>query len=227
MTEITVPQPTDEQRKLLDQHLRLVIEENKTTNLTRIVDWESAQILHIEDSIQGFPEFSDAPEGRYLDMGSGAGFPGIPLAILSGRDTLLADSVGKKTKALDKFISELGLSVTVSTYHGRIEDLATEHPGEFSVVTARALSQLSSLLELASPLLCKGGSLVCYKTQAESEELSHAKAVAQKLGMEFVSARGLVLSDGETQRAIIVFRKRCNPSMKLPRRVGLAQKKPF
>lgn len=227
MTEIDVPQPTVEQRKLLDQHLRLVIEENKVTNLTRIVDWESAQILHIEDSIQGLPEFYAAPEGKYLDMGSGAGFPGIPLAILSPRETLLVDSVGKKTKALDRFISELGLTGSVSTYHGRIEDLASERPGEFSVVTARALSQIVSLLELASPLLCKGGRLVCYKTQPESEELDHAKDVARKLGMEFVSTRGFVLSDGETQRAIIVFEKRCNPSMKLPRRVGLAQKKPF
>ncbi len=227
MTETSIPQPTVEQRKLLDQHLRLVIEENKTTNLTRIVDWESAQVLHIEDSIQGLPEVADAPDGRYLDMGSGAGFPGIPLAVISGRDTLLVDSVGKKTKALDKFILELGLSASATTYHGRIEDLALEHPGEFSVITARALSQLSSLLELASPLLCKGGRLVCYKTQAESDELDHAKAVARKLGMGFVSSRGLVLSDGETQRAIIMFEKRCNPSMRLPRRVGLAQKKPY
>ncbi len=227
MTEINVPQPTVEQRKLLDQHLWLVIKENETTNLTRIVDWESAQVLHIEDSIQGFPEVAAAPEGRYLDMGSGAGFPGIPLAILSGRETLLVDSVGKKTKALDKFISELGLAGSANTYHGRIEDLAVERPGEFAVVTARALSQIASLLELASPLLCKGGRLVCYKTQPESEELDHAKDVARKLGMEFVSSRGFILSDGETQRAIIVFEKRCNPSMKLPRRVGLAQKKPF
>ncbi len=227
MTEINVPQPTVEQRELLDQHLRLVIKENETTNLTRIIDWESAQVLHIEDSIQGFPELADAPEGKYLDMGSGAGFPGIPLAILSGRETLLADSVGKKTKALDGFIRELGLADSVSTYHGRIEDLATEHPNEYSVVTARALSQLSSLLELASPLLRKGGRLVCYKTQPESEELDHAKEIARKLGMEFVSSRGFVLSDGETQRAIIVFEKKHNPSMKLPRRVGLAQKKPF
>ncbi len=227
MTEINVPQPTVEQRELLDQHLRLVIKENETTNLTRIIDWESAQVLHIEDSIQGLPELAEAPEGKYLDMGSGAGFPGIPLAILSGRETLLADSVGKKTKALDGFIRELGLADSAGTYHGRIEDLAVEHPNEFSVITARALSQLSSLLELASPLLQKGGRLVCYKTRPESDELDHAKEVARKLGMEFVSSRGFVLSDGETQRAVIVFEKKHNPSMKLPRRVGLAQKKPF
>lgn len=221
------PAPNKRQRELLDKHLELVIEENKVTNLTRIVDWESAQILHVEDSLAGLPEVQEAMEGPYLDMGSGAGFPGIPLAIMTGRETLLADSVGKKTRALDSFAVELGIDDIVSTYHGRIEDLALQQPNHFALITARALSSLASLLELASPLLVKGGSLVCYKTHSESEELEHAQAVARKLGMEFVSSRGFTLSDGETSRAIIVFGKRCNPSMKLPRRVGMAQKKPF
>ena len=227
MTEQVMPQPTIEQRKLLDEHLRLVIEENKVTNLTRIVDWETAQVLHVEDSLQGLPEVNEAPIGRYLDMGSGAGFPGIPIALMTGRETLLSDSVGKKTKALDKFIDELGISETTATYNGRIENLALKEPNAFTLITARALSSLASLLELASPLLQKGGHLVCYKTQKQSEELDHAKLIAQKLGMEFVSSRGFVLSDEETSRAIIVFKKKCNPSMKLPRRVGMAQKKPF
>lgn len=219
--------PNRRQRELLDKHLELVIEENKVTNLTRIVDWESAQVLHVEDSLAGLPEVEEALEGPYLDMGSGAGFPGIPLAIMTGRETLLADSVGKKTRALDSFAAELGIDDIVSTYHGRIEDLALQQPNRFSLVTARALSSLASLLELASPLLAKGGRLVCYKTHSESEELEHAREIARKLGMEFVSSRGFTLSDGETSRAIIVFRKRCNPLMKLPRRVGMAQKKPF
>lgn len=219
--------PTSQQKALLDKHLELVIEENKVTNLTRIVDWESAQVLHVEDSLAGLPEVEEAMPGPYLDMGSGAGFPGIPLAIVTGRETLLADSVGKKTRALDSFAANLGIDDAVSTYHGRIEDLALQMPNRFSLITARALSSLASLLELASPLLAKGGSLVCYKAQSESEELEHAKEIARKLGMEFVSSRGFVLSDGETNRAIVVFQKRCNPSMKLPRRVGLAQKKPF
>lgn len=219
--------PSKRQRELLDKHLELVIEENKVTNLTRIVDWESAQVLHVEDSLAGLPEVEEALEGPYLDMGSGAGFPGIPLAIMTGREALLADSVGKKTRALDSFAAELGIDDIVSTYHGRIEDLALQQPNRFSLVTARALSSLASLLELASPLLAKGGRLVCYKAHSESEELEHAREIARKLGMEFVSSRGFTLSDGETSRAIIVFRKRCNPSMKLPRRVGMAQKKPF
>ena len=77
--------PNKRQRELLDKHLELVIEENKVTNLTRIVDWESAQVLHVEDSLAGLPEVEEAMEGPYLDMGSGAGFPGIPLAIMTGK----------------------------------------------------------------------------------------------------------------------------------------------
>ena len=131
--------PNKRQRELLDKHLELVIEENKVTNLTRIVDWESAQVLHVEDSLAGLPEVEEAMEGPYLDMGSGAGFPGIPLAIMTGRETLLADSSGKKTRALDSFATELGIDDIVSTYHGRIEDLALQQPNHFSLVTARAL----------------------------------------------------------------------------------------
>lgn len=67
-------QPTIEQRQLLDLHLQYVIEENTKTNLTRITDWDSAQILHIEDSLVGLPEINNAPEGKYLDMGTGGGF---------------------------------------------------------------------------------------------------------------------------------------------------------
>lgn len=216
-----------EQRKLLDLHLYLVIEENKTTNLTRITDWESAQILHVEDSLVGIPEINNAPEGPYLDMGTGAGYPGIPAAIMTGRETTLADSVGKKTKALDRIIEKLGLHSTASTFNGRLEELALQRPDYYSVITARALSNLSSLLELASPLLKKDGLLVCYKSADAYEELEHAKDISEKLGMEFVLDRKAILSDGETPRVIMVFKKVKEPEVKLPRRVGVAQKKPY
>ena len=216
-----------EQRKLLDLHLSLVVEENKTTNLTRITDWDSAQILHVEDSLVGLPEINSAPKGPYLDMGTGAGYPGIPASIMTGRETTLADSVGKKTKALDRIIEKLGLQDTTSTFNGRLEELALQQPEFYSVITARALSNLSSLLELASPLLKEGGLLVCYKSADAYDELDHAKDISGKLGMEFVSDRRAVLSDGETPRVIMVFKKVKEPEVKLPRRIGMAQKKPY
>lgn len=218
---------TVEQRKLLDLHLQKVIEQNKITNLTRITDWDTAKVLHVEDSLIGIPFVNEAPQGDYPDMGTGGGFPGLPVAIVTRRNTVLADSVGKKISALNKIISELSLNDIVSTFNGRIEDLAKVRAESFSAITARALSSLSSLLELASPLLINSGLLICYKSQNVNEELDHAKEICSKLGMEFVKAENFTLSDNKTQRSIIVFKKVSQPSVTLPRRVGLAQRKPF
>ena len=220
-------EPSIEQRKLLDEHLRLVIDENTRVNLTRIDTWKSGQLLHIEDSLVGLPEVNEAIEGSLLDMGTGGGFPGIPLAIMTNRSVVLADSVGKKTKALDGFIPQLGLQGRVSTFNGRLEDLGKEQPQSFAVVTARALSSLPSLLELASPLLVRGGRLVCYKAPSVEEELPHTIKIQAMLGMRFISKRDVVLSDKETHRSIVVFKKDGVPKVQLPRRVGMAQKKPL
>ena len=98
---------------------------------------------------------------------------------------------------------------------------------KFAVLTARALSKLVSLIELASPLLKKGGRLVCYKAQLSSEELEEALAVQDLVGMKMISQREICLSDGETTRTIVVFEKIGKSRIKLPRRIGLAQKQPL
>ena len=119
----------------------------------------------------------------------------------------------------------MGLSKQMSTYGGRIEDLATEKKASFSVLTARALSSLSSLLELSSPLLVQGGQLICYKANVEDEEIDHVEELKGLLAMRLVSDRSFTLSDGVTPRRILVFEKKGYPSIKLPRRVGMAQKR--
>lgn len=209
---------------LLKRHLELVIEANKTTNITRILTWDEGMLLHVEDSLVGLPEVEEAPEGRLVDIGSGAGYPGIPLAIESGRATLLADSVGKKTAILVSMVEELGLD-NVEVYTGRIEDLAREKAGVFAVVTARALAQLSVLMELASPLLQDGGRLVCYKANVSDEELQHALSLQERLGMSLVSDRTVEL--GDACRRIISFEKSGRPQINLPRKTGMAQKRPL
>lgn len=210
--------------ELLKRHLELVIEANKTTNITRISTWEEGMLLHVEDSLVGLPEVQDAPQGRLVDIGSGAGYPGIPLAIESGRETLLADSVGKKTAILNSMVEELGLA-NVKVYTGRIEDLARERPNEFTVVTARALAQLSILMELASPLLMEGGRLICYKANVAEEEIQHALSLQEQLGMKLISDRMAAL-EGNCRR-IICFERTDRPKMKLPRKTGMAQKRPL
>ncbi len=211
---------------LLEKHLDLVIEANKTTNITRIVSKQSAQILHIEDSLSALPEINAAPSGRYGDLGSGAGFPGIPIAVETGRETVLIESVKKKAALLEGFIHELSLPAT-SVFSGRAEELALQQKESFSVLSARALSQLGSLLELSSPLLVIGGHLVCYKAHVEKNEFLHACSLEKKLGMKFLSKREFYLSDGETFRCVFVFEKTSSASIKLPRRNGMAQKNPL
>lgn len=218
---------TREQHELLLKHLSLVIEENKVTNLTRIDSLESGRLLHIEDSLAAVPECLDAPQGPVADLGTGGGFPGIPLAVATGRSVDLVDSVGKKTKALDRIIEKLGLSATVRTYNGRIEELALDRPEHYALVTARALTALPSLIELASPLLMPGGRLVALKSADIGDERSWARAIEEKVGMREVSLRTFTLSDGVTERSIIVYEKAGIPSVKLPRRPGMAQKRPY
>lgn len=217
----------DQTMSLMQRYLDSIFEANKVTNLTRITDGEQARLLHIEDSLVGLPEVNEAPTGLYGDLGSGGGFPGVPLALATGRKTLLVDSVKKKMAIVQSALDDLSLSEQISTSSERIEDLPLEYKEKFAVLTARALSKLVSLIELASPLLKNGGRLVCYKAQLSSEELEEALAVQDLVGMKMISQREICLSDGETTRTIVVFEKIGKSRIKLPRRIGLAQKQPL
>lgn len=217
----------DQTMSLMQRYLDSILEANKVTNLTRITDGEQARLLHIEDSLVGLPEVNEAPTGLYGDLGSGGGFPGVPLALATGRKTLLVDSVKKKMAIVQSALDDLSLSEQISTSSERIEDLPLEYKEKFAVLTARALSKLVSLIELASPLLKNGGRLVCYKAQLSSEEPEEALAVQDLVGMKMISQREICLSDGETTRTIVVFEKIGKSRIKLPRRIGLAQKQPL
>lgn len=217
---------TDEQQELLCRDLNSIIDVNTRINLTRIQSFEDGLVLHLEDSLLGLPFVNEAPEGLYGDLGTGGGFPGIPICITTHRQTLLVDSVQKKVRALEPVIEELGLSSYIDVYGGRIEDLARERKGSFSVLTARALSSLGSLLELAAPLLCMGGYLVCYKAQPQEDELENATALCSMLGFKLIHDECFELSNG-MQRRFFVYKKVTQAQIKLPRRVGMAQRNPL
>ncbi len=216
----------DKQRQQIQDYLQAVLQTNNDINLTTIHDFNDGLVLHIEDSLAGLEEVNSAPDGQLVDLGTGGGFPGAPLALASSRDVLLVDSTKKKIDAIMGIVNELQIP-RVKAYAGRIEELAQEQPGAFAVATARALSSLPSLLELAAPLLIQGGHLVAYKSDKADEEIERAILLEQKLGMKFLSCRDLVLSDGITPRSIIVFEKVAPPTVKLPRRPGMAQKRPY
>ncbi|MCL1846482.1 MAG: 16S rRNA (guanine(527)-N(7))-methyltransferase RsmG [Coriobacteriia bacterium] len=218
---------SEEEARLLDKHLSYVLEQNKRINLTSIENRERAMILHIEDSLVALPEIMRSPQGRMADLGSGGGFPGIPLAIVTKRETTLVEATKKKAALLSVFIQENSLQDRICVEAVRIEELARRQRGQYAVVTARALAPLPVLLELATPLLCMGGALVAYKAGQVEEEAKVANKLKNMLGMEFVGKRELVLSDGMTKREIMVYQKFAEAERDLPRRNGQAQHRPL
>lgn len=208
----------------LDAYLRKFLQANEAINLTSVTDYEQAKLLHLEDSLAIREPFLKYLDGKYVDIGSGGGFPGVPLGIISGADTLLVDSVQKKMKVVQQIIDELGIE-NIRTMGVRIEDLSKEHPEEFGIITARALTSIPSLLELSAPLLRTEGKLLAMKSK--TIELYDEAEALDKLGMRLIDDIEYHLSDNETYRRLFVFEKVKPMSIKLPRKTGLAQKRPL
>ena len=214
--------------EVLVRHLLLVIEKNKVVNLTRITSPEEALSLHILDSL--LPLACDGvamSEGTtFVDLGTGAGYPGIPLAVMTRASGLLVDSVGKKVTAVNEFIEELGLK-NVTTAHARAEELPASSIGAYDYVFARAVAQANILVEYASPLLRMHGRLVLEKGRPTDDEITASKRAAKICGMTLVSRETFELPDELGHREILIYEKTSNPRIKLPRRTGLAKKEPL
>lgn len=215
------------QAELLARHIELVLEANQRVNLTRVTDPRDAIRLHTADSLTVLPDVRSAPEGPLLDLGSGAGFPGIPLAVCTNRQVTLLDSVGKKVRELDLIVSKLALTDQVAVVADRAEALASTHAESFSVVTVRAVSELPALVELAAPLLAEGGTLVCLKGSPHPDEIDRADSVAELVGMRRSMLRSFDLPEDAGHRTIVCYERLAGSRVKLPRRVGLAQHSPL
>lgn len=209
------------------RHVEFVLETNRTINLTAITAPEDALRLHLIDSLTALPEVIAAPAGTLADIGTGAGFPGVELALATGRTTLLVDSVRKKVDAIQRFLVQELLDSWISVSAFRAEELARQNREQFAVVTARALSSLPSLVELAAPLLFTGGRLVAMKGNLEASELARAEKAAVQVGMRFESRRSLVLPGGGETRELVVFTRTGRARIKIPRREGQAQRNPL
>lgn len=229
-------QISDGQASLLLKHLELVIEKNKVINLTRIVSVEEGISKHIVDSLlltkfmsNETPDTKVAKEElqkEFLDIGSGAGYPGIPLATVTGMKGTLIDSVGKKVNAMNEFLEELEISNSVA-HHMRAEEMAKSKKNSFDYVVARAVAETAILMEYASPLLKIGGSLIITKAVPTDEEISHAKMVEKKLGFELVSRETFTLPHDFGKRTLFKYSKMKSASVKLPRNVGMAKHHPL
>lgn len=199
---------------------------------TTVRDPEESWRVHIADSLSGLRAVADLKPSRIADLGAGAGFPGIVLAIaLPETQVALVESVGKKCVFMGNVVDELGLD-NAHPVNSRAEELAATKPPaggreSFDVVTARALTSLPSLVELVSPLLPEGGSLVAWRGGRDGQEEADALLTGEKTAMKPVSVTPVTPYPGSQNRHIHVWSKTGPTPPGLPRRPGMAQKRPL
>jgi 16S rRNA (guanine527-N7)-methyltransferase len=166
-------------RRQIDGHVRLLLAWNRAINLTAITDPGLIAVRHVLDSLSALPLLGSSP-GHLLDLGSGGGFPGVPLAAtLPNARMTLVESVGKKAAFLEAVVEAAGLAGRVAVRAGRAESLVDEGR---DLVLARGVGALADLVELAMPLLRLGGRLVAWKRGDLSAELAAASRAAAVLG---------------------------------------------
>lgn len=176
-----------EKNKQLDEFARMIEEENKIHNLTRIVGLEAIRVRHFEDSLAVLGELEKLACGKSLsimDIGSGAGLPGLAIAIARPDWKVVSvDATGKKVRFQQKAVNELGL-MNVEVLQGRAEDLGrvARYREKFDAVTARAVGELALLAELAMPLVRVGGKMFAWKGPAATGEIENAKSIIEKMG---------------------------------------------
>ena len=216
---------------LVMHHLYLMYQKNAFINLTSIRTMPDGLILHSLDSLL-FAKVIDEyialdSYALALDMGTGGGFPGIPLAAVSNFNVELLDSVGKKVNACNEFVEEMGLEDRVHASHARLEEFVRETGRAFDIVTARALAKLDVLIEYAEPYVKRGGYLFFGKANPDTQEIRDAKMVAKICGFEIVSRETFELPENFGHREIVVLRKISKSKVRLPRKNGEAKNNPL
>ncbi len=205
-------------------HLRLTLERSATLNLTAVEDpWEALGI-HVLDSLSAVSPLEGSPPGRFADLGSGGGFPGIPLSLATGRHGVLIESLGKKATFLREAVSVA--EADCSVVHARAEEYAINGP-ELAAVVCRAVAELPVLLELAAPLLKMGGRLIAFKGRLTHEEAERGRRAQEPTGMTLEELRPVIVPGIRGARVLVVVRKASAPAVQLPRRPGLAGKRPL
>ena len=205
----------------LDFYCRFLLQENEKYNLTAITDVNEVWQKHFVDSILG--SVAIPQNASVCDIGSGAGFPAIPLKIAREDITVtLVDSLNKRINFTQALCKELGIEA--SFFHERAEDFSRGHSEQFDVATARAVAPLNILLEYTAQIVKPGGVFVAYKT--DLSEIDGAKHAAKLLGLQFETHHDFTLPDGST-RAILVYRKIKPTPRKFPRGQNQPRKCPL
>lgn len=218
---------TEQQLEQFSQYYELLVETNKVMNLTAITEPEEVAVKHMIDSLLAYEA---GMEGKTLaDVGTGAGFPGVPLKIYCPElKVTLIDSLGKRLKFLQQVIDTLGLKY-IRCEHLRAEDAGrnAKHREKYDLVTARAVARLSVLAEYCLPLVKKGGNFIALKGSKFAEEIDEGSAAVSILGGKILSAEPVKLPGLDDGRAIIKIKKLKNTPAQYPRKAGTPEKQPL
>jgi len=213
----------DAQIDLCEKFFRLVTEQNRVMNLTTITEPHEFALKHIIDSLNAWDEKFFQGVEKILDVGTGAGFPAVPLKIFRPQIKFtLIDSLNKRVEFLRRVVTELELD-GMEIFHGRAEDLARQKifREQFDAVTSRAVARLNVLAEYCLPFAKIGGKFIALKGKAFREELNEAQAAIKILGGGKVVVREVHLPALEDRRAVLYVDKLKSTPIKFPRRESL------
>ena len=222
---------SDVQKQQFEEYYKLLVEWNEVMNLTAITDYKDVMKKHFFDSltvVRAYPEILTEAVS-VIDIGTGAGFPGIPLKIAFPELKItLLDSLNKRVNFLDEVIDMLGLK-DVTAVHGRAEDYAKqkEHREKYDFCVSRAVANLSTLSEYCIPFVKEGGSFISYKSGKIDEELEQAKNAVKILGGKVQDVVKFPLMDTDMDRSFVVIKKMKPTAKKYPRKAGLPSKEPL
>lgn len=226
---------SDQQLEQFNTFYELLIQWNEVMNLTAITDFDEVCKLHFVDSVS-VNRYFDFSKSDYsvIDIGTGAGFPGIPLKIVFPElNIILFDSLNKRINFLNEVIEkcELNQQGSIKTLHGRAEDFASAKTGslreQFDITVSRAVANMSTLSEYCLPYVKVGGKFIAYKSEKASEELQKAKGAIHLLGGKLSSVDEFTLPDSDISRTICIVDKVEPTSKKYPRKAGTPSKQPL
>lgn len=220
----------EEQQEKISIYCDKILEWNEKINLTAIKDREMFRVKHIEDSLSciQLPEYDNAK--KVADLGTGGGFPGIPLAIASPeKKFVLIDSLRKRLKIIDDLCEELDIK-NVMTVHARAEELGNdkEHREKYDVCVSRAVARLNVLVEWGLPLVKPNGAMIAFKGLKAEEEVEEAKKAIKILGGRLDRIYKYSLESEEAQsHSLVIIKKENNTPKKYPRKPGKAKEAPI